>query len=106
MRWRERWVRRSSTSCSLDLMTSCSTSASAFTETDLDNSLRAHHVGRLVLVCQHTACCIRHMSYDAFAKGHELVVCSDATTVFESRTDEPIGIRQREVSLDELGFFA
>ena len=74
---------------------------SAFTETDLDKVLHAHHVGRLVLVGQHTDCCVRHTSYDAFAKGYELVVCSDATTVFESSTDEPIGIRQQR-ALDYL----
>ena len=74
---------------------------SAFTETDLDEILHAHHVGRLVLVGQHTDCCVRHTSYDAFAKGYELVVCSDATTVLESPADEPIDIRQQR-ALDYL----
>jgi len=77
---------------------------SAFTETDLDKILQAHDIGRLVLVGQHTDCCVRHTSYDAFAKGYELVVCSDATTVFESPTDEPIGIRQQR-ALDYLRYY-
>jgi nicotinamidase-related amidase len=77
---------------------------SAFTETDFDQILHAHDVGRLVLVGQHTDCCVRHTSYDAFARGYELVVCSDATTVFESPTDQPISNRQQR-ALDYLGYY-
>jgi nicotinamidase-related amidase len=47
-----------------------------------------------VLVGQHTDCCIRHTSYDAFRVGYELVVCPDATTIFEPGSDEPIATRQ------------
>ena len=67
---------------------------SAFTETDLDNILRSHDVGRLVLVGQHTDCCVRHTAYDAFVRGYELAVCPDATTVFEPGSDEPLALRQ------------
>ena len=67
---------------------------SAFSETDLERSLNVHDVGRLVLVGQHTDCCVRHTSYDAFVRNYELVVCPDATTVFEPGGDEPISSRQ------------
>jgi nicotinamidase-related amidase len=67
---------------------------SAFTETGLEAELRERDVGRLVLVGQHTDCCVRHTSYDAFVRGYELVVCPDATTVFEPGTDEPVQVRQ------------
>ena len=74
---------------------------SAFTETDLEATLRSREVGRLVLVGQHTDCCIRHTSYDAFARGYELVVCRDATAVFAVGDDEPLSTRQ-ERALDYL----
>jgi nicotinamidase-related amidase len=67
---------------------------SAFTETHLDQSLRALDVGRLVVVGQHTDCCVRHTSYDAFVRGYELVVCPDATTVYELADAEPVEVRQ------------
>lgn len=67
---------------------------SAFTETDLESVLRAHDVGRLLLVGQHTDCCIRHTSYDAFRLGYDLTVCTEATTVFQPGSDEPIEVRQ------------
>ena len=67
---------------------------SAFTQTDIQAALDSHDVQRLVLVGQHTDCCIRHTSYDAFVLGYELVVCPDATTVFEPGSDEPVSIRQ------------
>ncbi len=67
---------------------------SAFTHTDLEAKLRSYDVGRLVLVGQHTDCCVRHTSYDAFARGYELVVCPDATTVFEPGSPEPVSARQ------------
>ncbi len=67
---------------------------SAFTETDLEAALRSHHVGRLVLVGQHTDCCVRHTSDAAFVGAYELVVCPDATAVFEPGNDEPLSTRQ------------
>jgi len=67
---------------------------SAFTKTELETALRSADVGRLVFVGQHTDCCVRHTSYDAFVRGYELVVCPDATTVFEPGSDEPLAVRQ------------
>lgn len=67
---------------------------SAFTESALQGRLGAFDVERLVLVGQHTDCCVRHTAYDAFCRGFEIVVCPDATTVFEPGTDEPVGVRQ------------
>lgn len=74
---------------------------SAFTETGLDATFRSHGVERIVLVGQHTDCCVRHTSYDAFVRGFELVVCPDATTVYEPGSPEPAATRQAR-SLDEL----
>ncbi len=68
---------------------------SPFTETDFETELRAHHVGRLVVVGQHTDCCVRHTCYDAFVRGYELVVCPDGTTVFEPGSTEALASRQR-----------
>lgn len=68
---------------------------SAFTGTHLERRLRAADVGRLVLVGQHTDCCVRHTAYDAFCRGFELVVCPDATTVFQPGSDEPVALRQQ-----------
>lgn len=68
---------------------------SAFTDTTLRSVLRAHDVGRLALVGQHTDCCVRHTAYDAFAQGYELVVCPDATTVFEPGGTRPVAERQQ-----------
>ena len=56
---------------------------SAFTETDLDATCRVHNVGKMVVVGQHTNCCCRHTTYDAFLRGIEVAVVSDATCVFE-----------------------
>lgn len=56
---------------------------SAFTQTDLDATLRVHNVERMVITGQHTNCCCRHTAYDAFIRGIETVVASDATCVFE-----------------------
>lgn len=67
---------------------------SAFSETNLEAVLRDEEVGRLVLVGQHTDCCIRHTSYDAFRLGFELVVCPDATTVFLPGSSEALELRQ------------
>ncbi|MDA8313381.1 MAG: cysteine hydrolase [Actinomycetota bacterium] len=67
---------------------------SSFTASRLEDELRSHDVGRLVLVGQHTDCCVRHTAYDAFIRGFELAVCPDATTVFEPGSDEPVSERQ------------
>lgn len=74
---------------------------SAFTETDLDDVLAENNVDRVVLTGQHTDCCVRHTSYDAFARGYQIVVCPDATTVYEPLSDEPVLVRQQR-ALDYL----
>jgi nicotinamidase-related amidase len=56
---------------------------SAFTQTDLDATCRVHGIDRLVVTGQHTDCCCRHTSYDAFARGITVVAVSDATAVYE-----------------------
>lgn len=70
-------------------------SYSAFTWTDLDARLRALDVGRLLLVGQHTDCCVRHTSYDAFCLRYELAVSPEATTVYAPGSPEPLAARQR-----------
>ena len=57
---------------------------SAFTQTDLDATCQVHGIDRLVLTGQHTDCCCRHTSYDAFARGIELVVAADGTAVYQA----------------------
>ena len=56
---------------------------SAFTQTDLDATCRVHNIGKMVVVGQHTNCCCRHTTYDAFLRGIEVAVVSDATCLFE-----------------------
>jgi nicotinamidase-related amidase len=56
---------------------------SAFTQTDLDATCRVHGIDRLVVTGQHTDCCCRHTSYDAFARGIRLVAVADATAVYQ-----------------------
>lgn len=68
---------------------------SAFTETDLEQVLRDADVARLVLAGQHTDCCVRHTAYDAFRLGLEIVVCPDATTVYEPEGGDPVALRQQ-----------
>lgn len=67
---------------------------SAFTETGLAATLRSQGVERLVLVGQHTDCCLRHTAYDAFRRDLELAVCADATMVYEPGSPEPVDERQ------------
>jgi nicotinamidase-related amidase len=56
---------------------------SAFTQTDLDATCRVNGIDRIVVTGQHTDCCCRHTSYDAFARGIKLTAVSDATAVYE-----------------------
>lgn len=56
---------------------------SAFTQTDLDATCRVQDIGKMVIVGQHTNCCCRHTTYDAFNRGIDVSVVSDATCVFE-----------------------
>lgn len=74
---------------------------STFTETDMDSICKVHGLDRLVIVGQHTDCCVRHTSYDAYVRGLEVVVPSDATAVFEPLSDVPHEERQ-QAALDYL----
>lgn len=56
---------------------------SAYTQTDLDATCRVHGISRLVVTGQHTDCCCRHTSYDAFTRGITVAAVSDATAVYE-----------------------
>jgi nicotinamidase-related amidase len=56
---------------------------SAFTQTDLDGTCRVHRIDRLVVTGQHTDCCCRHTSYDAFSRGVQVVAVADATAVYQ-----------------------
>jgi nicotinamidase-related amidase len=67
---------------------------SPFSDPGLDAALVGHGVRRLVLVGQHTDCCVRHTAYDAFQRGYDLVVCPEATAVFEPGSPEPLAVRQ------------
>lgn len=67
---------------------------SAFTGTDLAARLRARGTDRIVLVGQHTDCCVRHTAYDAFVLGLALTVCPDATAVYAPGSSEPVERRQ------------
>lgn len=67
---------------------------SAFSETELADVLAARGADRLVVVGQHTDCCVRHTGYDAFCRGIDLVVCPEATAVYEPGSHEPVPVRQ------------
>ncbi len=56
---------------------------SSFTSTDLDATCQVHKIDHLVLVGQHTDCCCRHTTYDAFLRDIAVTVVSDGTCVFE-----------------------
>ncbi|HUY49390.1 MAG TPA: isochorismatase family cysteine hydrolase [Streptosporangiaceae bacterium] len=58
-------------------------SYSAFTQTDLDATCRVHRIDRLVVTGQHTDCCCRHTSYDAFTRGIKVIAVSDATAIYQ-----------------------
>ncbi len=77
---------------------------SSFTETDLASTCKVNDIGRLVIVGQHTDCCVRHTTYDAFLLGIEVVVVSDGTAVFEPLSEDPYEPRQ-QAALDYLQTF-
>jgi nicotinamidase-related amidase len=77
---------------------------SAFTQTDLEATLLVHDVGRVVIAGQHTDCCVRHTSYDAYLRGLEVVVPADATAVFQPLSEEAVEARQQR-ALDYLRTF-
>jgi len=73
---------------------------SAFTETDLDATCRVHNIGKMVIVGQHTNCCCRHTTYDAFLRGIEVAVVSDATCLFQPM----VGDKYDEAQGEALGY--
>lgn len=75
---------------------------SAFTQTDLDATCRVHNIGKMVIVGQHTNCCCRHTTYDAFLRDIEVAVVSDATCVFAPLA----GDKYDEVQSDALDYLA
>lgn len=77
---------------------------SAFTQTDLESTCRVNDIGQLVIVGQHTDCCVRHTTYDAFLRGIDVVVVSDATAVFEPLSEVPHEVRQ-DAALSYLSTF-
>jgi nicotinamidase-related amidase len=79
-------------------------SYSAFPDTDLDTTCRVQHIGRVVLVGQHTDCCCRHTAYDAFRRGLDITVVHDATCVFGPAGPGDYEQRQ-QVALDYLRSF-
>lgn len=74
---------------------------SAFTETDLQATLLVHDVHRVVIVGQHTDCCVQHTAYDAFLRGIAITVPNDATAIFLPASEEPAAARQTR-ALDYL----
>ncbi|WP_089724472.1 cysteine hydrolase family protein [Candidatus Thiosymbion oneisti] len=74
---------------------------STFTETDLDSICKVYGIDRLVIVGQHTDCCVRHTSYDAYVRGLKVVVVSDATCVFAPLSEQPHQERN-QAALDYL----
>lgn len=77
---------------------------SAFTDTDLDSTCRVHNIGKMVVVGQHTNCCCRHTTYDAFLRDIEVAVVSDATCVFAPMVGDKYDQVQSE-SLEYLSTF-
>lgn len=75
---------------------------SAFTDTDLDSTCRVHNIGRMVIVGQHTNCCCRHTTYDAFLRGIEVAVVADATCVFAPM----VGDAYDEVQSDSVDYLS
>jgi nicotinamidase-related amidase len=73
---------------------------SAFTQTDLDATCTTQSIDKMLIVGQHTNCCCRHTAYDAFRRGIELGVVSDATCVFQPM----VGDAYDQVQSDALGY--
>lgn len=67
---------------------------SAFSQTDLLATIQAHGVDQLVIAGQHTDCCVRHTSYDAFRARIPVTVTPDTTAVFGPGSPEPAEARQ------------
>ena len=73
---------------------------SAFTQTDLEASCDVHDISRFVITGQHTNCCCRHTSYDAYQRGLDVAVISDGTCVFEPM----VGDAYDQVQSDALSY--
>jgi nicotinamidase-related amidase len=58
----------------------------------------------VVIAGQHTDCCVRHTSYDAYMRGLEVVVPADATAIFQPLSEEAVEARQQR-ALDYLRTF-
>lgn len=55
---------------------------SAFDDEQLEDRLRELGVDEVVVTGQHTHCCVRHTSYDAFRRGFKLTAVSDGCAAF------------------------
>ena len=51
---------------------------SSFFETDLDLTLREMEVSVLIITGQHTNCCVKHTTADAFFRGYKTIIPQDA----------------------------
>jgi nicotinamidase-related amidase len=56
---------------------------SAFDATDLDAAFQQYGVTDVVVVGQHTHCCVRHTSYSAFVRGYGIEIPADGVCVFD-----------------------
>lgn len=79
---------------------------SAFTETDLDATCRTRRIDRMVIVGQHTNCCCRHTTYDAYLRGIEVAAVADATCVFEPMYQENYDAAQQDALAYLKTFYA
>jgi nicotinamidase-related amidase len=73
---------------------------SAFTQTDLAASVQVHDISRFVITGQHTNCCCRHTSYDAYQLGLDIAVVTDGTCVFKPL----VGDAYDQVQSDALSY--
>lgn len=55
----------------------------AFDETGLHEILQEYGVTDVVVVGQHTHCCVRHSSYGAFIRGYGIEIPTDGVCVFD-----------------------
>lgn len=60
----------------------------AFDETGLDEILKGYGVTDVVIVGQHTHCCVRHSSYGAFIRGYGIEIPTDGVCVFDGVDNE------------------
>jgi nicotinamidase-related amidase len=60
----------------------------AFDETGLDEILKQYGVTDVVIVGQHTHCCVRHSAYGAFIRGYGIEIPTDGVCVFDGVDNE------------------